>query len=66
MSELNKNSSREEIRAYIDNIIQRDKPQLTQKVQKNNQIDVQQLKEEMKILVFQRFRGNGTDGTDKM
>lgn len=44
MSELNQNSSREEIRAYIDNIIQRDKQQLTQKVQTNDQIDVQQLK----------------------
>lgn len=61
MSELNKNSSREEIRAYIDNIIQRDKHQLTQKVQKNNQIDVQQLKEEMTSQIKQKSKSNNNE-----
>ena len=46
MPELNKNSSKEEIQAYIDNIIQRDRNS-TKKVQKVQQIDIQKLKQGM-------------------
>ncbi|MCI9087162.1 MAG: hypothetical protein HFJ32_01175 [Clostridia bacterium] len=61
MSQLNQNSSREEIRAYIDNIIQRDKHQLTQKRQKNGQVDVQQLKEEMTSQIKQKSKSDNNE-----
>ena len=47
MPELNKNSSREEIRAYIANIMQREKKMPVEKAKGNYQADVQTLKTEM-------------------
>lgn len=56
MPELNKNSSREEIRAYIDGIMQRDKkkPALQQK----NDTDIEKLKDEMTSQIKQNTKSN--------
>jgi len=53
MKELNKNSSKEEIQAYIDNIIQRDKFS-NKKQQNDNSIEVEQLKSKMTEQIKQK------------
>ena len=56
MAELNKNSSREEIRAYIDSIMQRDKKQSVKSVQANNDTNIQQLKAEIASPIKQKAK----------
>ncbi len=59
MRELNENSSKEEIRAYIDNIMQRDRKQKVKSGQENNHSDAQQLKVEMISQIKQRVKDDG-------
>lgn len=54
MAELNKNSSREEIRAYIDSIMQRDKKHSAKSVQENVDTNVKQLKEAITSQIKQK------------
>ncbi len=59
MAELNKNSSREEIRAYIDGIMQRDrqvkeKAKVEKSNSEKNQLDMQQLKAEITSQIKQK------------
>ena len=54
MAELNKNSSREEIRAYIDSIMQRDKKHSEKSVQENVDTNVKQLKEAITSQIKQK------------
>ena len=56
MRELNSHSSKEEIRAYIDGIIQRDKMQIAKSKQENNHVDVQQLKAEITSQMKQKAK----------
>lgn len=56
MRELNPHSSKEEIRAYIDGIIQRDKMQIAKSKQENNHVDVQQLKAEITSQIKQKAK----------
>ena len=58
MPELNKNSSREEIRAYIANIMQREKKMPVQKARGNYQTDVQTLKTEMVSQIRQKNKSD--------
>lgn len=59
MAELNQNSSREEIRAYIDGIMQRDrqvkeKAKVEKSNSEKNQLDMQQLKAEITSQIKQK------------
>lgn len=54
MRELNKYSSKEEIRAYIDAIVQRDKKQQTKIMQDNNNTNIEKLKSEKTSQIKQR------------
>lgn len=54
MRELNKNSSREEIRAHIDAIVQRDKKQQTKEIQETNSVNIEKLKAEMTSQIKQK------------
>jgi len=56
MRELNPNSSREEIRAYIDSIMQRDTKQRTKAIQKDDATNVEKLKAEMTSQVKQKAK----------
>lgn len=69
MNELNKNSSREEIRAYIDAIMQRDRQakskiqieknkqiQQTKSIQESNHVNIEKLKSEMTTQIKQKTK----------
>lgn len=51
MKELNKNSSKEEICAYIDAIVQRDKKEKNKIMQENNSTNVEMLKAEIAVQI---------------
>lgn len=56
MRELNQNSSREEIRAYIDSIMQRDKKQQVEEIQETNNTNIEKLKAEMASQIKQKTK----------
>lgn len=56
MRELNKNSSKEEIRAYINSIIQRDKKQRTKEIQETNNVNIEKIKTEMTAQIKQKTK----------